>query len=71
MHMRLLRVSDQDCMHWKVKRKDRILSDFLFRQKHDESYPHKIILISLNMQGLLQVRYYNIGKENSEEYLVI
>ena len=47
-----------------------ILSDFLSRQKHDDSNLHEIILISFNMQSLLQARYYNIGKGNSGKYLV-
>ena len=37
-----------------------ILSDFLSRQKHDDSNPHEIIAISFNMQNILQFRYYNI-----------
>ena len=47
-----------------------ILSDFLSRQKHDESNWHEIISISFNMQTLLQARYYNIGEGNSGKYLV-
>ena len=42
-----------------IKRKDMILSDFLSRQKHDNSNPHEIIPISFNMQSILQIRYYN------------
>ena len=45
-----------------------ILSDFLSRQTHDNSNPHEIILISLNMHNILHKRYYNIGK--LERYLV-
>ena len=45
-----------------------ILSDFLSRQKHDDSDLHEIIPISFNMQSILQVRYYNLGKENVEKY---
>ena len=44
-----------------------ILSDFLSKQKHDDSDPHKIIPISFNMYGILQEKYYNIG--NSVKYL--
>ena len=40
------------------------------RQKHDDSNLHEIILISFNMQGLLQARYYNIGEEYSGKNLV-
>ena len=45
-----------------------ILSDFLPRQKHDNSNPHKIIPISFNMHNILHKKYYNIAK--SERYLV-
>ena len=37
-----------------------ILSDFLSRQKHDDSDPHKIILISFNMNNALYETYYRI-----------
>ena len=47
-----------------IKGKDIILSDFLSRQKHDDSNPHEIIPISFNMQSILQTRYYNLGKGN-------
>ena len=36
-----------------IMRKDMILSDFLSRQKHDDSNPHEIIPISFNMQHVL------------------
>ena len=36
-----------------IKDKDMILSDFLSRQKHDESDPQEIIPISVNMQEVL------------------
>ena len=45
-----------------------ILSDFLSRQKHNDSNPHEIIPISFNMHNILHEKYYNIGK--SENYLV-
>ena len=51
-----------------IKGKDMILSDFLSRQKHDDSNPHEIIPISFNMHKVLHEKYYNIGK--SEKYLV-
>ena len=44
-----------------------MLSDFLSRQKHDNSDPHKIIPISFNMQIVLQTRYYNIGEKRTRE----
>ena len=47
-----------------------VLSDFLYRQKHDDSNPHEIIPVSFNMQSILQTRYYNLGKENPMKYLV-
>ena len=37
-----------------------IPSDFLSRQKQDDSNPHEIIPIWFNMQNLLQTRYYKI-----------
>ena len=51
-----------------IKGKDMVLSDFLSRQKHNDSNPHEIIPISLNIYGILQEKYYNIG--NSVRYLV-
>ena len=35
-----------------IKGKDIILSDFLSRQKHDDSNPHEIIPISFNMHNV-------------------
>ena len=45
-----------------------ILSDFLSRQRHDNSNPHEIIPISFNMHNILHEKSYNIGR--SERYLV-
>ena len=45
-----------------------ILSDFLSRQIHDNSNPHNIIPISVNMHNMLHERYYKI--ETKEIYLV-
>ena len=53
-----------------IKGKDLILSDFLSRQKHDDSNLHEIIPISFNMQGILQARFYNLGEGNVGKYLV-
>ena len=53
-----------------IKGKDMVLSDFLSRQKHDDSNPHEIIPISFNMKHILQSNYYDIGKENVGKYLV-
>ena len=36
-----------------IKGKDMILSDFLSRQKHNDSNPHEIIPISFNMHSIL------------------
>ena len=48
--------------------KDMILSDFLSRQKHDDSDPHDIIPISFNMHSVLHKKSYNLGK--MDKYLV-
>ena len=45
-----------------------VLSDFLSRQKHDDSDPHEIILISVNMYNALYETYYRI--EPQDQYLV-
>ena len=53
-----------------IKGKDMILSDFLSRQKHDDSNPHKGIPISFHMQNVLQTKYYSIGEREQGKYLV-
>ena len=45
-----------------------ILSDFLSRQKHDDSDPHEIIPISLNMYNALYETYYRVKPK--DQYLV-
>ena len=45
-----------------MKGKDMILSDFLYRQKTDDSNPHVIMPISFNMCKILDDNYYNIEK---------
>ena len=45
-----------------MKVKDMILSDFLSRQKNDDSNPHDIIPLSFNMWKILDDNYYNIEK---------
>ena len=40
-----------------MKGKDMVLSDFLSRQKHDDSDPHEIIPISFNMYNALYETY--------------
>ena len=47
-----------------------ILSDFLSRQKYDDSNPHEIIPLSFCMQNILQSRYYNINEGKEGKYLV-
>ena len=51
-----------------IKGRDMILSDFLSRQRHDNSNLHEIIPISFNMHNILHEKYYNIAK--SERYLI-
>ena len=45
-----------------MKGKDMILSDFLCRQKSDDSNPHEIMPISFNMCKILDDNYYDIEK---------
>ena len=47
-----------------MKGKDMILSDFLSRQEHDNSDPHKIILIPFNMYDALYETYYRIEPQD-------
>ena len=44
-----------------IKGINMILSDFLSRQKHDDSNPHEVIPISFNMKDILDSKYYNKG----------
>ena len=46
-----------------MKGKDMILSDFLSRQRTDNSNPHEITPISFDMQAILRDRHYNTGQE--------
>ena len=39
-----------------------VLSDFLSRQKNNDSNPHKIIPTSFNTYKILNDNYYNIEK---------
>ena len=45
-----------------------ILSNFLSRQKHDDSDPHDIIPTSYKMHNILHEKYYNLGL--TDKYLV-
>ena len=47
-----------------------ILSDFLSRQRTDNSNPHEIIPISFDMQAIFGSRYYNVGQEKKSRYLI-
>ena len=54
-----------------IKGKDMILSDFLSRQKIDDSNPNEIILISFNMRDVLQEKYHNLSNTKvGDKYLV-
>ena len=53
-----------------MKAKDMILSDFLSRQRTDDSNPHEIIPISFDMQAILRNRYYNVGHRKESGYLI-
>ena len=47
-----------------------VLSDFLSRPKHENNNPPEIIPILFNIQGILQSKYYKIGKYKLGKYLV-
>ena len=49
-----------------IKGKDMILSNFLSRQKIDNSDTNEIILISFNIRSVLQDKYYNLDKEKEK-----
>ena len=54
-----------------IKGNNMILSDFLSRQKIDDSNPHEIIRISFSMREVLQENYYNLGNMTEDDkYLV-
>ena len=52
-----------------IKGKDMILSDFLSRQKIDDSNSSEIIPISFNIRSVLQYKYYSLEGEK-ERYMV-
>ena len=52
-----------------IKGKDMILSDFLSRQKIDDSNPYEIILILFSLRTVLQDKYYSLEGE-SERYMI-
>ena len=44
-----------------IKGKDMVLSDFLSRQKSDDSNPHEIIPVSFSIRNVLHESYYRLG----------
>ena len=52
-----------------IKGKNMILSDFLSRQKIDDSNPYEIIPISFSLRTVLQDKYYSLEGE-SERYMI-
>ena len=57
-----------------IKGKDMVLSDFLSRQKTDDSNPHELIPISFSLKGQVSNHFYRIGNEviipRDDKYLV-
>ena len=53
-----------------MKGRDMILSDFLSKQRTDDSNPHEIIPTLFDMQAILRDRYYNMGQEKESRYQV-
>ena len=49
-----------------IKGKDMVLSDFLSRQKMDNSNPHEIIPISFSLKSLAGNHFYQINNEISQ-----
>ena len=45
-----------------------IISNYLSRQKHDDSNTHEIIPVLFNMQSVLQSRYYNFDEGKIGKY---
>ena len=52
-----------------IKGKDMILSDFLSRQKTNDSNPYEIIPILFSLRTVLQDKYYSLEGE-SERYMI-
>ena len=57
-----------------IKGKDMVLSDFLSRQKSDDSNPHELIPISFSLKDQVSDYFYRIDNENNlprkDKYLV-
>ena len=49
-----------------IKGKDMVLSDFLFRQKTDDSNPHKLIPISFTLGSQMDNHFYQITNEKDQ-----
>ena len=49
-----------------IKGKDMVLSDFLSRQKTDNSNPHEIIPIAFTLKSLAGNQFYQINNETSQ-----
>ena len=49
---------------YSIKGKDMVLSDFLSRQKMDNSNPHEIIPISFTLKSLMGNHFYQINNMN-------
>ena len=53
-----------------MKGKDMMMSDFMSRQRMNDSNPHEIIPISFDMQAILRGRFYNVGQEKESRNLI-
>ena len=53
-----------------IKRKDMVLSDFLSRQKMDDSNPHELIPISFMLRSQVDNHFYQIDQPRNDKYLV-
>ena len=49
-----------------IKRKDMVLSDFLSRQKMDDSNPHELILISFTLKSQVDNHFYQINSRTDQ-----
>ena len=73
---RLLELFSHPFNLYYIKGKDMVLSDFLSRQKTDDSNPHKIITISFNLRRVLHQNYYKLDdmiettKIETDKYMV-
>ena len=67
-------LSPYSCNLYYIKGKDMVLSDFLSRQKMDNSNPHEIIPISFTLKSLVGDQFYQINNEinqfETSKYLI-